>query len=93
MALAKIFTFLVNFAYGSLEVVMAEVRVIESTCDRCHTQVTHQFAKKLPRATFDLPKGWLHVQGNTRTQMVFGMDLCEECKDIVMRAAGTFTVS
>lgn len=35
-----------------------------------------------------LPQGWLHISANTATSLVFEMDLCTECKQIVIEAAG-----
>lgn len=38
---------------------------------------------------FLLPPGWMNVAGNTATHTVFEMDLCEDCKGIVLNAAGS----
>ena len=35
-----------------------------------------------------LPKGWMHVEGFTGTHVIFEVDLCTECKQGVMEAAG-----
>jgi hypothetical protein len=44
--------------------------------------------KSRKKSDLILPPGWLHVSGNTATALVFEMDLCEECKKIVMEIAG-----
>jgi hypothetical protein len=68
---------------------MATQEVLLSTCDRCTTEVTTPIEKKKGKSgDYVLPKGWLHVQGNTAGTLVFEMDLCEECAGIVMEAAG-----
>lgn len=68
---------------------MAKQQVIQSTCDRCHAEDTVPLMRaKYQRSTLDLPIGWLHVSGVTATSTVFEMDLCKDCKGIVMEAAG-----
>jgi len=68
---------------------MAKQQVIQSICDRCHTEdIVPLMRKKYERSTLDLPIGWLHVSGVTATSTVFEMDLCRDCKGIVMEAAG-----
>lgn len=68
---------------------MATREVVVSVCDRCTIEVTtplNRKSKKHPELV--LPQGWLHVAGNTATALVFEMDLCAECKQIVIEAAG-----
>lgn len=68
---------------------MASQEILLSTCDRCTTEVrTPLDRKSKKRAELVLPHGWLHVSGNTATALVFKMDLCEECKQIVVEVAG-----
>jgi hypothetical protein len=68
---------------------MAKQEVIVSTCDRCHVEDTVPLMRaKYQRSTLDLPIGWLHVSAVTATTTVFEMDLCKDCKGIVMEAAG-----
>lgn len=68
---------------------MASVEVVVSTCDRCTTEVTTPLKRKYKKhPELVLPQGWLHVAGNTATTLVFEMDLCDECKKIVMEVAG-----
>lgn len=67
---------------------MATKEVLFSTCDRCYKEVETDLEKPAKRAEFVLPVGWLHVAANTRQTTVFEMDLCEECKQIVIDAAG-----
>jgi hypothetical protein len=71
---------------------MATKQVVSSECDRCHTEVTEDLSvsgkRNRPSDPFALPKGWLHVSGNTQTTTVFELDLCEVCKVDVLKAAG-----
>jgi hypothetical protein len=62
--------------------------VVESTCDRCHTSVEEPLTSGIKHGKYILPKGWLHVQGDTNSHTVFEVDLCEVCKLTVMEAAG-----
>lgn len=70
---------------------MATREVLLSVCDRCHTEAETPLPEKrrgrLPK--YLLPPGWMNVAGNTTTHTVFEMDLCEECKGIVLNAAGS----
>lgn len=72
---------------------MASQEILLSTCDRCTAEERTPLPKKAKKGAEQLvlPKGWLHVQGNTATALVFEMDLCEECKLIVMEVAGKAT--
>lgn len=68
---------------------MAKQQVIVSVCDRCHVEDSAPLMRaKYQRSTLDLPIGWLHVSAVTATSTVFEMDLCGECKKIVLEAAG-----
>jgi hypothetical protein len=71
---------------------MATKQVVSSECDRCHTEVTEDLdartKRNRPSDPFILPKGWLHVSGNTSTTTVFELDLCSDCKLSVLKAAG-----
>jgi hypothetical protein len=71
---------------------MATKQVVSSECDRCHTEVTEDLSasakRNRPSDPFVLPKGWLHVSGNTSTTTVFELDLCQDCKVDVLKAAG-----
>lgn len=68
---------------------MASQEILLSTCDRCTTEVhTPLDRKHKKRAELVLPHGWLHVSGNTATALVFEMDLCEDCKQVVVEVAG-----
>ena len=68
---------------------MASREVVVSVCDRCTTEVTAPFNRKNKKhSELVLPQGWLHVAGNTATALVFEMDLCAECKQIVLEVAG-----
>ena len=66
---------------------MATANVIVSTCDRCGTEVEERMTR-LRRGTLDLPSGWIHIAANSQTSLVFEMDLCTECKQNVLQAAG-----
>lgn len=63
--------------------------VLESECDRCHTSIDTPLPR-LVRGQFDIPAGWLHIQANSKSVQEFAMDLCEDCKKIVLEAAGRF---
>lgn len=71
---------------------MATKQVVSSECDRCHTEIVEDLdtlhKRNRPSDPFVLPKGWLHVEGNTATSTIFEMDLCEVCKVAVLEAAG-----
>lgn len=64
-------------------------QVLESECDRCHKSVESPFDKQV-RGQFDIPAGWLHIQANSKAVQEFAMDLCGDCKRIVLEAAGRF---
>lgn len=66
---------------------MAKKKMLESECDRCHVNDRRELPKG-ERGKHDLPPGWLHIQADTRTKLVFQMDLCGECKTAVLAAAG-----
>lgn len=71
---------------------MARREVLLSVCDRCHTEEETVLEKKHRLGRKDryvLPPGWLNVSGNTATHTVFDMDLCEDCKVVVLAAAGS----
>lgn len=68
---------------------MASQEILLSTCDRCTTEVRTPLNRKSKRtAEFILPPGWLHISGNTSSTLIFEMDLCEDCKQIVINIAG-----
>jgi hypothetical protein len=68
---------------------MASREVVVSICDRCTTEVSAPLSRKGKKhSDLVLPQGWLHIAGNTATTLVFEMDLCAECKQIVIEAAG-----
>lgn len=68
---------------------MATKEVVISTCDRCFTEAQTDMDKSPARnEKFQLPDGWLHISANTRRTTVFEMDLCGDCKGIVIAAAG-----
>lgn len=68
---------------------MSKQTVVVSSCDRCHKEVTMALSKVSQRGhDYDLPDKWLHVSGNTKSSLVFEMHLCEDCKQIVLEAAG-----
>lgn len=67
---------------------MAKIQVVESVCDRCHTHEEEPLKTGIKNGRYVLPKGWLHVSGNTNTATVFEIDLCTECKLTVLEAAG-----
>lgn len=68
---------------------MATREVVVSVCDRCTIEETTPLNRKSKKhSEVVLPTGWLHVAGNTATALVFEMDLCGDCKQIVIEAAG-----
>lgn len=68
---------------------MASREVVVSVCDRCTTEVTTPLKRKNKKnLELVLPPGWLHIAANTATALVFEMDLCAECKQIVLEVAG-----
>jgi len=67
---------------------MAKQHVLESSCDRCHKEVVTPFVRNPLRAQYDIPDGWIHIQANSKNTQEFAMDLCDECKSIVIEAAG-----
>lgn len=67
---------------------MARQQIVHSECDRCHTTVDSPLSSGIRGGKYVLPKGWLHVEGNTNTTTVFEVDLCDECKLTVMESAG-----
>lgn len=68
---------------------MATKEVLFSTCDRCYKEVQTDIERNPQRGQpFQIPPGWIHISANSRTANVFEMDLCEDCKGIVIEAAG-----
>lgn len=68
---------------------MARKEVIFSTCDKCYKEEQTDMQKNPARnEQFQLPEGWLHINGNTRKTTVFEIDLCGDCKAGVIAAAG-----
>lgn len=68
---------------------MAKKEVLFSTCDRCFKEAQTDIDKAPARAEkFQLPERWLHISANTRNTTAFEMDLCDDCKGIVIAAAG-----
>lgn len=67
---------------------MGTKTVVVSSCDRCSFEETHDLPDKRRGDPYILPPGWLHVAGNTATTTVFELDLCSECKGVVLEAAG-----
>jgi len=70
---------------------MARKEVLFSTCDRCFKEVETDMEPLVAARRdekFILPDGWIHVSGNTRKTTIFEMDLCDDCKGIVIAAAG-----
>ena len=72
-----------------------KMQVIESVCDRCTKEVVNPLDERAysRRDELALPAGWLHVSGSTATALVFEMDLCDQCKSIVLEAAGKARLS
>ena len=68
---------------------MAKRQVVESTCDRCHKEVTVPLTPTTRRGDeFQIPEGWIHVAANSKSSTLFEMDLCDDCKQNVLAAAG-----
>jgi hypothetical protein len=69
---------------------MAKQKVLISSCDRCsHEERTPLKDRGLGRRnTYVLPSGWIHIEANTETATLFELDLCKDCKRIVLEAAG-----
>ena len=67
---------------------MARHQVVQSECDSCHTVEQSPLSSGIRNGKYILPKGWMHVEGNTNTNTVFEVDLCVDCKQTVMEAAG-----
>lgn len=68
---------------------MATKEVLFSTCDRCFKEVQTDIDQNPKRGQpYQIPVGWLHIHANSRTATVFEMDLCPDCKGIVIEAAG-----
>jgi hypothetical protein len=65
---------------------MAKREVVETECDRCH--VIEETPMKTGRGQLPIPAGWLQIVGNTRTKLVFHVDLCGKCKVPVLAAGG-----
>lgn len=57
--------------------------VVKYECDSCHKVVEESQATSVPRGR--MPKDWLHVDGFSNGQSAFKLDLCEECKQDVMK--------
>jgi hypothetical protein len=58
-------------------------QVVRYECDSCHKIVEVTLANSIRQAR--VPKDWLHVDGYTNGQSVFKLDLCEECKKVVIQ--------
>jgi hypothetical protein len=69
---------------------MAKQKVLLSICDRCGTDETSPLQQRgLSRKDpYVLPKGWMHISANTASSTIFELDLCGDCKKIVLEAAG-----
>jgi len=67
---------------------MARQQVVHSECDQCHKSETTPLSDGIKNGNYILPKGWLHIEGNTGNKLVFERDLCVECKEAVLNAAG-----
>jgi len=67
---------------------MARRQVVHSTCDRCHKEVTTPFVQNRRGEEFEVPDGWIHIAANGKSTTLFEMDLCDDCKGIVIEAAG-----
>ena len=70
---------------------MAKKSVLVSTCDSCSKEVTHDLQVPSKRAEFDLPTGWIHVQGNDKSKELFALDLCDTCSKEVRLFAKSVT--
>lgn len=71
---------------------MSKKEVLLSVCDKCHTEVQtilekHRLGHRKDK--YVLPPGWMNLSANTATHTVFEMDLCEDCKIVVLEAAGS----
>lgn len=55
--------------------------MIRYECDSCH-KVVEESQSGIPRGK--MPKDWLHVDGFSNSHSVFKLDLCEECKKVIM---------
>lgn len=67
---------------------MASKEVVFTTCDRCYTEVQTDVDLAKRAQPYQIPVDWLHIHANSRTATVFEMDLCPDCKGIVIEAAG-----
>lgn len=77
---------------GGVDWTVMKKQILLSICDRCHFEAQSPLEYKGLRhraQPYVLPPGWLHVSANTATHLIFEMDLCEDCKGIVLAAAGT----
>ena len=73
---------------------MASRQVVVSVCDRCTIEASEPLSRKnRHHSDLLLPKGWLHVSGNTAGTTVFELDLCPECAQIVIESAGKARVA
>jgi hypothetical protein len=68
---------------------MASKEVLFSTCDRCFKEAQTDIPQG-PRKDTEtlLPDNWIHISGRSKRTSVFEMDLCDDCKGIVIAAAG-----
>lgn len=55
---------------------MAKKSVVVTTCDQCGVEETIDMPVKETRAQLLLPKGWIHVQGDSATKSLFALDFC-----------------
>lgn len=68
---------------------MARKEVLFSTCDKCYKEVETDVQINPRRdQKYQLPVGWLHIEANTRQTTILEMDLCDDCKQPVIEAAG-----
>jgi hypothetical protein len=67
---------------------MAKREVVESTCDRCHKEEVTPLTPTTRRGEYQVPDGWIHVAANSKSSTLFEMDLCDDCKQNVLAAAG-----
>ena len=56
--------------------------VVRYKCDSCHTVVEDPQAG-LARSR--VPKDWLHVDGFSNSHSVFKLDLCDQCKLVILK--------
>ena len=63
-------------------------QVVDSECDSCHRTARQPLSSGIKNGRYVLPKGWMHVEGNTNNHTVFEVDLCTECKQAVMESVG-----